>query len=114
VERGVHNEEGKCKHVFNVPEDPGPYYVTMGLSLDYHYVRVNHNNTPENAFALIYVLPQWKKEHHRAFPKIIRDQIWTVLLIAAVCDEKNQAYHPECLMYRLPKDVLYRIFSLLW
>eukprot|EP01124_Arcella_intermedia_P011146 TRINITY_DN17602_c0_g1_i1.p1 TRINITY_DN17602_c0_g1~~TRINITY_DN17602_c0_g1_i1.p1 ORF type:complete len:427 (-),score=90.10 TRINITY_DN17602_c0_g1_i1:51-1331(-) len=112
VKRGVHQHKGKEKYTFNAPSSPGYYYITMNISLMYDYMRVYHNNTPENAFALVHVISgKWSPEQHGLCPESIRRAIYTVLLMAGMKD--GRPYHPEAGWWKLPKDTLYDIFSLL-
>jgi len=65
------------------------------------------NHTVRKLFHLF-----WSINSHHLFPKIIRDQI-KILLLLAQRDSRFNPHHPQCLLYMLPKEILFRLFDLL-
>jgi hypothetical protein len=55
VKRGIHRHSGTHSTAFAAPMQPGTYYVTQAISLDYNYVAGTHKNTFENSLAVLRV-----------------------------------------------------------
>lgn len=56
VESGIHSNSGSSSTEFTAPREPGVYYITWAISLDYHYVVKKHSNKFEAALGAIHVL----------------------------------------------------------
>ena len=66
VKSGISTMRNKCHSStrFTAPKEPGVYYITWAISLDYHYVTKTHSNDFEKSIAAIHVLQKtdWSKQ----------------------------------------------------
>eukprot|EP01125_Pyxidicula_operculata_P012122 TRINITY_DN397_c0_g2_i1.p1 TRINITY_DN397_c0_g2~~TRINITY_DN397_c0_g2_i1.p1 ORF type:complete len:518 (-),score=103.63 TRINITY_DN397_c0_g2_i1:55-1608(-) len=113
VEHGISSHKGSQHKLFKAPSIPGVYYITFALSLHYYYIPTTHKNYHTDAFAVIKVIPkEWSPANHKYFPSDVRNVIKTVLLISQK-RENDDPYHPECDMWKIPEEILYKIFRYL-
>lgn len=114
VEHGIHQHQGKSTKTFLAPNSPGIYYITQHISLDYHYVKMNPPNDPNQAIAVVQVVPlEWTPSLNKLFPTEIQSSIKAVLMLALKDPETGEPRHPDSPFGRVPKDVLYIIFQYL-
>ena len=52
--RDMHRTE-HSQTTFNAPNEPGVYYITWAVSLDYNFVDKTHDNESKNGIAMIRV-----------------------------------------------------------
>lgn len=110
IQHGIGSNEGNSKTTFVSPVDPGLYYITQSISLQYNFVDniSHHHNCPESAFAAIRVLPTTFEESiYTVLPQLSKDKI-----IALLCLHKRRGENSTVFSY-LSRDVLYEIFSYL-
>jgi len=115
IEFGIQRHTGKDLETFTAPNIPGIYYITQNISLDYHYVPVNHSNLIGDALAVIHVVPlTWNEDTYRLLPSDIQQQIKTVMLMALRNPKTEAPRHPETLWHRVPHDILMQIAQYLY
>ena len=98
VESGIHNHKGSSSTEFEAPSTPGLYYITANISLMYNYVKVNHANSPHNAFAAIRVLPtEFNLDMFDLLPQFYQQQIIAIMAF------RNRKGDEATLFTRLPR-----------
>jgi len=110
IERGIGGQSGQDTTTFTAPVDPGLYYITQSISLQYNYVDNigSHNNRPGSAFAAIRVLPTTFEESiYPVLPQRSKDQI-----ISLLCLFNRKGEDSNVFSY-ISRDILYEIFSFL-
>jgi len=110
VQSGIHRHSGRNTTTFIAPVDPGLYYITQSISLQYHFVDniTQHHNRPESAFAAIRVLPTTFEES--IYPVLV--QMSKHQIIALLCLNRRGGNNSN-VFSNVSKDALYEIFSYL-
>ncbi|KAL6073897.1 hypothetical protein QOT17_004592 [Balamuthia mandrillaris] len=138
IEHGISTHWGESNFSFSAPREPGAYYITQRISLEWSYNYSDpHSNEYADAFALVIVRPSsWTPENHRFFSPQVKQEIMILLLMAQLqqpqqyspseqFDEEEDyeeapsrnhstlmvPFHPETELWRLPKEVLFHIFA---
>jgi hypothetical protein len=59
IETGIHHYHGSSETTFVAPSEPGLYYITQSVSLQYNYINNLHAhiNSPNDSFGVLRVLP---------------------------------------------------------
>jgi len=81
--RDMHRTE-HSQTTFEAPAEPGVYYITWAISLDYNFVVKTHDNESKNGIAMIRVLP--KSE-------------WTAAMVAPFVTDETRTLIAAFLLY---------------
>lgn len=104
IQYGIHDEKGNSQKTFNAPREPGIYYITNEITLEYSFAKIRqHHNSPDNAFAVIRVIPLiWSKETHHFYKKETKQCVIQVL---------HGIYSPKSQLSNIPIEIIEQIFE---
>jgi len=104
--RDMRHSEGS-QTTFEAPTEPGVYYITWEISLEYDFISKNHNNDFKNAIAMVRVLPKSEWTAAMLAPFVTNQTRSLILAFLLYCSNESDTEANK--MQSIPNGVAQKI-----